>query len=211
MMTMKRSLITSSDAPTLSESKIGHLKDLLTPALRHVLNDKKAQVIIENGDWFQIGIQAMLDKMLSDLTAKTESFAVTVDYTKSIAEMIKAGKYHHVDRNIKDMDIPVNEEGKVGVEILIIDFRCRTFTLPIFQQWMDDFNLRAATLPELLALGETFPEVQKRYPIVAFGTIWQEATVPCLHAEGNKRELLEAIYSRTREWNRGYRFAFVRK
>jgi hypothetical protein len=75
-------------------------------------------------------------------------------------------------------------------------------------------NLRAATLPELLACGATYPEKQREYPIFAFGSVWQHHNgrhVPYLNAYkfGSLRQLnLNRVVSR---WDGFCRFAAVRK
>jgi hypothetical protein len=74
-------------------------------------------------------------------------------------------------------------------------------------------GLRAATLPELLAFGATYPEKQREFPIVALRSVWQNRDglrcVPCLDRDGSKRML--GLRWLGRRWLDDCRFAAVRK
>jgi hypothetical protein len=74
-------------------------------------------------------------------------------------------------------------------------------------------GLRAATLPELLAFGATYPEKQCEFPVVALGSVWRSRGghryVPYLSGDGSEREL-HLDWSGNR-WDDYCRFAAVRK
>jgi hypothetical protein len=77
----------------------------------------------------------------------------------------------------------------------------------------DARNLRAATLPELLAFCATFPQKVGKFPIVALGSIWQLRRglhlVAYLVNWGSKRELNFLPIGIS--WDDDCRFATVRK
>ena len=109
-----------------------------------------------------------------------EVFRLMVDYDKSLEEMIAAGKDSpSPDGNysyFNEERFPKNAKGNVEVDLELIHFKEGFFTIP-----KEDFKkisvalqgrgLRPATLPELLALGEQYPNLQLKYPIVALGSI----------------------------------------
>jgi hypothetical protein len=68
MMTMTQALITSQ-VPSVSESKLGHLKDLLTPVLRRTIkDDTQAQALIEAGGTLQDRFGGLISDLLGKLT-----------------------------------------------------------------------------------------------------------------------------------------------
>jgi hypothetical protein len=68
-------------------------------------------------------------------------------------------------------------------------------------------------LPELLAFGEKYPDVQREFPVVALGSAWRDSVgnrhVPYLVRHAGRRLLY--LYWLGCEWDSGYRFAAVRK
>jgi hypothetical protein len=74
-------------------------------------------------------------------------------------------------------------------------------------------NLRPVTLPELIAFSIAYPNLQRQFPIVAFGSVWQDRdsgrSVPYLWVGYDCRYL--SLYWRAVGWDDGYRFLAVRK
>ncbi|HEY4476338.1 MAG TPA: hypothetical protein VI954_02465, partial [Candidatus Paceibacterota bacterium] len=79
---------------------------------------------------------------------------------------------------------------------------------------LDKVGMRPAELHELLAFGEKYPDVQREFPIVALGSVWDDQIgyrcfVPYLHGNGLGRRLfLNWVEG---DWREFYRFAAVRK
>jgi hypothetical protein len=78
---------------------------------------------------------------------------------------------------------------------------------------MDEASYHPATLMELLVLGILFPELQKQFLIVKFGSVWHlgydNRFVPGLVVRNSKREL--GLYWSDDDWSVRYRFFGVRK
>ena len=78
---------------------------------------------------------------------------------------------------------------------------------------MDKAGYRPANLPELLSLGASQPELQRQFPIVAPGSVWQyrysDRYVPYLWNDGVKRYLHLHLFAY--DWYPVCRFAVARK
>ncbi len=190
---MTQSLITSEAPAAVSGSKLGHLNDLFTVVLRRLLkDDTQAQALIEAGGTLQDRISAVVSELLGKLT---NTYMVTVDYAKSLPDMIKAGNYGYANEDITPKRFPIKGDGKVGVEIVLVHFGKDMQSDDVLAE-LDKLGLRAAVLPELLAFGETHPEVQREFPIIALGSIANvggERFVPYLGYWNGRRKLALAL------------------
>ena len=78
---------------------------------------------------------------------------------------------------------------------------------------MDKDGYRPATIKELLALGASYPELQKHFPVVALGSVWRNPDghlqVPCLDWHGAGRLLDLDLLGLN--WGDKHRFAAVLK
>ncbi len=142
-------------------------------------------------------------------------FTLAVDYSKSKAEMIKAGNYGYVDDFLRGND-PV--EGKLAgsgiaeVALELIHFNRVISTLDARRE-IKKRGLVPAGIEHLLALGAKHPNLQKEFPIVALGSVWQDPSgnrgAACLYGWRGTREL--SLYWRDDAWRRGCRFLVVGK
>jgi hypothetical protein len=141
-----------------------------------------------------------------------EVFRVVVDYSKSLAEMIKEGKYNWHDPAVSRSHFPVKGKGKISLNLELLNYGKFMKTDNIFRD-MDSCGLRPATIFELLALGATYPEKQLEFPIIALGSVWPNACgdgcVGCLRRDVEGRGLYLSLYHGP--WRSHYRFAAVRK
>lgn len=206
---MTQSLTTSKAQEPVSEKKLGKLKDLLTPVLRRYLKtEDQAQALIESPafvEGFDTHVKALVGKL-------TNIFMVTVDYARSLSEMIAAGKYGYANEDITAEHFPITGEGKVDAEILLVHLN-RDISSENALAELDKLGLRAANLQELLAFGETHSEVQREFPIIALGSIWQDRDgdryVPYLDDWLDERRLFLRWFGF--DWSALCRFAAVRK
>lgn len=141
----------------------------------------------------------------------SDFFSVVVDYTQSLAAMIKAGKYDWVNPDITEQHFPVKPGSKdVSIELVHFD---RVMTSDEVLTELDRKGLRPATLPEVLAFGAKYPEKQREFPIVALGSVWRGWNgfrfVPYLWSDAGERGL--SLDWLDRRWSGRYRFAAVRK
>ena len=116
----------------------------------------------------------ILDKFV-DLVAEADgktgsSFKVTVDYSKTLEQMIADGKYDWKNSDIKAKNFPLNGQGTTAVNIELVHFN-RNIESDTALAELDKMGLRPATLPELLAFGAKYPDKQREFPIVALGSV----------------------------------------
>ncbi len=105
----------------------------------------------------------------------TKKFDLTIDYSRSLQEMISAGNYGWVNNDITKKHFPLlTEFNNKKVKIL---FKLFTFNHSISSEnvisKMNKAGYRPATLVELLALGEFYPELQKEFSVVALNSLWR--------------------------------------
>ena len=135
-------------------------------------------------------------------------YKVVVDYDISLAEMIEAGGYDWVNDDITAEHFPLKSEGKWEVEITLLHFN-RFISSDVAIEEADPVIL----LPELLALGARYPELQKQFPVVALGSVWQYRSgyhaVPYLWGAGSKCGLVLGLFEN--DWDPDFRFAVARK
>lgn len=145
---------------------------------------------------------------------------VTIDYTKTMEQAIADTNYN-VDTSLIHTDnFPISQEmagKKVEVFLTLFNF-FYTISLEDVIFKMDKAGFREATLMELLAMGSSFPESQRQFPIIALGSVYGnevygngklDKLVPCLHTRGSNSSLfLSPLYS---QWHSNHRFLAVRK
>src|SRR3990167_192339 len=120
-------------------------------------------------------------------------YKVFVDYGQTLQQMIANGKYDYANSDITSGNFPTTaNDGKQEVVVELAHFG-RDMESDAVLKKFEARGLRAATLPELLAFGATYPEKQREFPIVALGSVWQGRgggrDVPCLDGGGSGREL----------------------
>lgn len=140
------------------------------------------------------------------------TYSITVDYSLSLADMIKAGRYDWVNDDIVANHFPVSDNGKTEIEMHLVRFN-RTIESEKAIAELDNMGLRPASIEELLALGAQCPDLQREFPIVALGSVWRPSggcpPVPYLWFYSGKRGLRLRWFDDG--WDDSYRFAAVRK
>ena len=103
-------------------------------------------------------------------------------------------------------------EGKVDLEIVLVHFN-RDISSEDALKEMDALGLRPAKIEEPLAFGETHPDIQREFPIIALGSVWRgrngDRGVPFLVGWGGRRGLRLDWFEVG--WIGRCRFAAVRK
>ncbi len=112
------------------------------------------------------------------------AFTVSVDYAKTLPEMIAAGKYDWKNEDITEANFPqTHAEEVIDTTIEFVHLN-RDASTDEALRYLEAEGLRPATLEELLALGEKHPDLQRDFPIIALGSVWQyscgDRRVPCL-------------------------------
>ncbi len=101
-----------------------------------------------------------------------EKINLVANYDRSVEDGIKAGKYNWSNSNITSSHFPSEEAGTKEVSIELIYFGRNMETNEVLSE-LDKMGMRPATLKELLALGEKHPDLQREFPIIALGSVWQ--------------------------------------
>ena len=139
-------------------------------------------------------------------------YTVTVDYSASVEQMIKAGKFDWFNDDVTSRHFPSNEKGVAEVLVYLVNFN-RDISSEDAVKELDRQGLRPATLRELLALGVAQPDLQRNNPIVALGSRWRDSIgrvlVPYLDGRGSSRFLYLDWWGGG--WLSDWRFAAVRK
>lgn len=135
----------------------------------------------------------------------------TVDYSLTLEEMIALGQYDWKNDDITAGRFPVKGKGKKEVVGELVKYESTMSSEAVLAD-LDKNGLRPATIEELLAFGAAFPELQRKFPIVALGSIAEVdggRGMACLGRGDSKR------YLRLRWFDRGWfahcRFLAVRK
>ena len=138
-------------------------------------------------------------------------FKVTVDYSRSLKEMIAAGKYDYVNPDITEKNFSVKGSGQSEVEVELVHYN----KVMTSEQVLADFKkrgLKPAPIEVGLALGEEKPELQHEFLIVMLGSVrrhWPDRSVPSLWSYSGGRRL-RLFYFEDR-WDDFSRFLAVRE
>ena len=124
------------------------------------------------------GDESILKKIVDgvvEITLRLISFLVAtskfvVDYDQSVADSLKEGKYDWVNDGITDANFPSDEKGKREVGFGMFHFNKTMQSEDIIAK-MKAEGFRPATMKEKLAYGKKNPEEQRKYPIVALGSV----------------------------------------
>jgi hypothetical protein len=117
---------------------------------------------------------------------------VIVRYGLPLPEAIRLGHYDAVWTPVAEMKIPVRPVGVVNQHMILRHYNRVIKTSAILAD-LKKYGLRPATLPELLAVGEQAPELQKQFPVVALGQTCRFGTHLCCP------ELTTDLMQKTRE------------
>lgn len=160
-----------------------------------------------------------------------DTYSVPVDLTRTLAEMVAAGKYNYANPNIVEKNFPiqrpsVSEDAVEGgpyrtpgvqntnTKIVLVHLNKVATTSEVLE-YLDKLGLRPARIEELLALGEKFPDVQRQFPVVALGSVWvcsgESRRVAYLGGSGSGRSMSLDWDDPGRAWREIYRFPAVSK
>lgn len=121
-------------------------------------------------------------------------YRVFVDCTMSLADMITLGKYDWVNPDITAEHFPTTGTGKKQVTVELLHFNRHFKNGDEVLAEIDELGYRPAKIEELLVLGAVQPELQRQFPIAAFGNPWRLADggrlFACLGRDGAGRDLV---------------------
>jgi hypothetical protein len=187
----------------------------VTRALPRDISSDRAQHLITSGE--ELGAllrQALLasGSQPAALPLGITKYDVEVDYGLTVAKAVKAGRYDYVNPNITAQNFPAKRSDKAATTVELVHFD-KYMPSDEAKAELDGMGLRPAELHELLVLGTTHPKLQRKFPIIALGSVWQgpdgSRSVTFLDGYGSERYLyLSQVDS---DWFEHCRFAAVRK
>lgn len=161
---------------------------------------------------------AQLVDVIADILIKAERktrtrLTVKMDYTKSLEELIAAGNYDSRSFDITASNFPPTGNGRIETELVLVHFNRDVESGDVIRE-MEQMGLEPAKIEHLLTLGAKHPNLQRKFPIIAPGSLWTSPVgrrryVPCLDYWKGQRCLATMWFSIV--WHRHCRFAAVRK
>ena len=166
------------------------------------------QLAGENGEALHASLVGLLEQIrsVSAQQGQSNDLKIVVDYDLSLQEMIAAGQYDLVNDDITPERFPVIGKGVMQLIPQLVHFN-RNISSDDAEKELDKKGLRPATLAELLAFGKTYPEVQRKFPVVALGSVAEingDRFVAYLDRGGSGRSL--GLRYRDRAWRAYCRF-----
>ena len=160
----------------------------------------------------QIESGRITGKKLQAMLGGHKEFLMAVNYSQSLDQMIKAGYCNWINDNITVDHFPIEGSGKQEKNFTLFHFdKTKTSEEVIAEMNKEGFS--PAKIEDLLVLGESQPELQKQFPIIALGSVWRDSDgnplVPYLRWSGIERNLNLDYFASS--WRSGYRFLAVRK
>ena len=143
--------------------------------------------------------------------ALPEQLMLSVDYSRSLEVMIAAGHYDWKNDDITAKRFPLKGDGTQQFEAKLFHFNRNVSSEQAVEAIKAD-GWEPAQIEHLLAFGEKFPEEQRKYPIIALGSVARvggDRHVPCLSRGGARRRLRLGWWDV--DWYDDYRFLAVRK
>ena len=141
-------------------------------------------------------------------------FRLTVD-ERSLEAMIALGRYDFANRDItaKHFPMTVDQNGEWEAKYFHFDIDIGSDEAKTRVEAADSTNpWQAAQIGHLLAHGAKHPDEQRKFPIIALGSVTRVhgvRRVPSLDSDGAHRDLY--LYWWRHRWDRDCRFLAVRK
>lgn len=142
-------------------------------------------------------------------TRVSKSYKITVDRSKPVDQLINEAKLNYVNSSVTSENFPITDKGISKIDIKLINFSKATEFKEILRK-VKKRNFVPISISELLAFSESFPEVQREFPIVAPGTVWKGNIdrVPVLWGGSGGRSLF--LLWKSYNWLPGFRFAVTK-
>jgi len=99
-------------------------------------------------------------------------YVVTVNYDLTVERMIVIGNYDHVDSCITQEHFPIKREGRQEKEVTLFHFNRWIFREEVIKE-MSKWGHQPAEPEDILAFGAQYRDIQRQFPILAFGSPWQ--------------------------------------
>lgn len=101
-----------------------------------------------------------------------DTLTVTLYYPRTFEEMVAAGHYDWVNQDITSGHFPITREGETAIEVVLVHLNKVASTADVLH-YMGEHGLAPAPIEHLFAVGEQYPDLQRKFPIVALGSVWR--------------------------------------
>lgn len=98
-------------------------------------------------------------------------YRIVVQYDQTIESAVRSGGYGWAHSEITSEYFPKTESGRQQLDLVIIPI-ARHEDVQSLVSGLRGRGYRPASLRELLAFGEQYPDVQKESALIGFGTAW---------------------------------------
>jgi len=154
------------------------------------------------------GAIEVITKVISFIT----KFTVLVDETLSVEEAVKLGSFDRSNENITSVNFPKPASGqKLEKEVVLFHFGRNMSSEAVIAE-MDKAGYKPATIWDLLGLAVKEPDLQRKFPILALGSVCRlnghRRVAYLCESSGDRRLSLDYFGS---DWSGCFRFAGVRK
>lgn len=194
-----------------------------------VTDGQLGQLAVKQHELFQRakkGVYGSFDEMLDALQQIIEGkaptiptltsftsyiFHLTVDYNLSLEQMIVAGQYGYTNSDITAKRFSIRGNDIVEYEASYFHFN-RSISSEDAMKEIEQAGWSPAKIEHVLSHGKTFPEEQRKFPIIGLGSVAEirgARGVPCLGRNGSRRDLDLLWFGSV--WNVDSRFPAIRK
>jgi hypothetical protein len=193
---------------------------LLTTVNPKKVNGDRAQAAIKDPE-LATRFEEFLDgyevrqPALPTITLEPGDRPFTVDYGMTFDQMIAACRCNWVNSDLTKASFPIKGDGKVEFESKLLGFDKSISSdevVAIIRSADKACPWEPAQTEHLLAFGAAYPDEQRKYPIIALGSVGKvggRRCVPYLRRDGSERDL--SLYWWGLDWFSHDRFLAVRK
>jgi hypothetical protein len=145
---------------------------------------------------------------------KRDTYLVSLGRHRTVEETVAAGCYDWVNDDVNTVNFPEPPPRRGDVWLELIHLNALLTTAEVGDR-LFALGLVPAGLWHLLALGEEYPEIQRKIPVVALGSSWVDPyrghRVPLLYGSAGDRSLSLDWAIPDSKWDISYQFLIVRK
>ena len=138
-------------------------------------------------------------------------FSISVNYDLSVESLVAQGKYDWKSSYITSKNFSTTRKGEATLNLELVPLNQVLTSEEVIAE-LKKQGLRPAELHELLAFGAKYPDEQKKYLIVALGSVWRDWSgdrgVAYLYGGCDERGL--SLHFFVRRWSVYRRFLAVR-
>jgi hypothetical protein len=131
-------------------------------------------------------------------------YPLQVDHSRSVQDLLGAGKYDHVSYQVTAANFPDDETGLEKISVVLVPFSPQA-SLDYVLHRLAPVGMHPATAKELLAFGEAYPEVQRKLPIMALGS-FADLLETVYHYESRPDRVIPMLTTVERKIERVYPF-----